>query len=385
MKGEAAEAISPLMEARLHVRRIETNPIVAEMIESLWRSAIETSIVAIAPNVSDGVASVREYLGKVPHSAVTVVIEILGKIGSKAAVAVPELIALSDDPADAAVCSAVARALAAIGDRNPETIVALNRMLAPGNPTEVRAAAANAHAALRAANTETIAILRAGLRDQNDGLRLIYAESLWSIEQKKDTVLPVIEEALRSPESSVRSSALTLAEKIGPEARELAPAIRSFTEGQNEEEQLAAGMALWSIGGETRVVTLLRKRLMSAENWERMEATTIVAKLGPAAREAEPELKAAVTDGIRGSLAALAGLHQDAVSKIEVLVPGLQRSESGIREEAADALGAMGPVAAPALPDLEKATYDAVKAVRMAAKQAIRSIQIGDLIETHRA
>jgi hypothetical protein len=58
----------------------------------------------------------------------------------------------------------------------------------------------------------------------------------------------------------------------------------------------------------------------------------------PPKREAEPEFYAAFDDALHGSLALLPDLRVDAISKINVLVAGLGRAESGIREESAAAL-----------------------------------------------
>jgi HEAT repeat protein len=374
MNGVAASAITALMEARMGPRHAHADPIMADLMDSLWRGTIETSIVAIANHSSDALATVKAYLRKVDSSQAPIVIGILGKIGPKASPAVPELLAFANHSSDAEILSAGARALAAMGDRTPDTIDLLNRMLDPANPIAVRLAAAGAHRELSAANAETFRLLEAGFEEAIPS-RLAFAESLWFVGHKKDDVLRFIDESLRSPESSIRVSALMLAEKIGPEARQLSAAIRALTEKSPDDEQIAAGMALWSIERETTVVALLRRKLSSAQDFTRIGTVEMLARLGAAAREAEPELQVAADDAIRGSLAALADLQANAVSKIKVLVPGLHHADSGLRQEAAVALGSMGPEAVAALAELEIATHDPVKAVRKAATQAIPFIR----------
>jgi HEAT repeat protein len=108
-------------------------------------------------------------------------------------------------------------------------------------------------------------------------------------------------------------------------------------------------------------------------------AAETLGKIGPGAQEAVPALAEAVQDevGAVHVYAAAALLRIDRAAAIDALGKALQASSAWVREDAARALGDVGPAARPAIPLLQQALRDQATSVREAAALALRRISEG--------
>ncbi len=134
-------------------------------------------------------------------------------------------------------------------------------------------------------------------------------------------------------------------------------------------------MALHPRNDEEKVADLIR-RLQSADPRARLNAATVLGRMGPRALEAAPALVAALRDDnvhLR-KMAALALGDLGAVEAVPPLIEALRDPDAAVRRRAAVALGELGPWAQGALPALRLALQDADEGVRRAATHALQEI-----------
>lgn len=216
---------------------------------------------------------------------------------------------------------------------------------------------------------------------------------------------------LRDPDAEVRWHAAWALARLGKQAAPAAPALAERLGDEDRAVRFAAAVAL-SRGGAAAVpmlVKVLEEPTSSAD--KRAAAARALEYIGPAAAPALPALRAAVRRGstklrrrMLRTLAALGpaarpaipelikslgttALHQDladafaVIGRASVAPLGAALAESkGDRSRrigAARALGRLGPVAAPATPDLREALKDRDEKVRLAVVGAVRAIGPG--------
>jgi N-sulfoglucosamine sulfohydrolase len=116
------------------------------------------------------------------------------------------------------------RAADLANEMNPRNVPALAKLLRAADPA-VRWWGALGLLALRAEAAPAKSALLAALDDSSPDVRIAAAETLAHL-GALDRALPVLESALRTDDVFVRLAALNAAQRLGPRARPLLPAIR---------------------------------------------------------------------------------------------------------------------------------------------------------------
>jgi HEAT repeat protein len=219
-------------------------------------------------------------------------------------------------------------------------------------------------------------------------------------------VVPILAKALESQNPDVRSVAVVLLGRVGPDARSTAPALVAATNAlihaKNDEPSREGpqfsdyASTLVQILPAEEAVSVLSQAMGPDNRGTRTEAVRALGKLGAKAQTAVPILLKAIKDrgnsaGGRadssytsaliqslGQIAPNASLAKPTVDEIiEALSQYLESPQGFIRIRAAEALGEFGPSAAGALPKLRALSEDdkAPAAAREAASAAVAKIK----------
>ncbi|MFI5457847.1 MAG: HEAT repeat domain-containing protein [Isosphaerales bacterium] len=206
-------------------------------------------------------------------------------------------------------------------------------------------------------------------------------------------VLALID-AFHDSDGLIRLHAVSALGVIGREARVAVPALtealcsnemvpgvlgQEWAPGTNSVPlAVAAAAALGNFGAEARgAVPDLIKRLSDPDPRVRDGAAMALGRIGPAAAAAVPALIDAIKCDRPGepSTSAIEALQQlDPAEAVSVLIDMLRDPDVDRRSTAAIALGALGPQADAAIPDLIRARTDPGSELRVAIDQAIRNI-----------
>jgi HEAT repeat protein len=218
-------------------------------------------------------------------------------------------------------------------------------------------------------------------------------------------VIPMLVDALESPNRNVRGAAAILLGQLGPEARSAAPALvaaarkriptRAGPERASEDALFFDfAPALLRVLPPNEAVAILCEALRPNRYWTRSAAASALAKLGPKAKGALPALVATMKEASAnqaqgdsgfavavvvalGQIAPDAPLDRAATEEVvDALRAGLEFKDALIRGESAEALERFGPRAASALPRLRAMAKDETvfKYVRESAAKAIEAI-----------
>jgi HEAT repeat protein len=162
--------------------------------------------------------------------------------------------------------------------------------------------------------------------------------------------------ALKSGSADERLSALRSLAEAGPRAAEAEPgalaSVSALLQDSSGAVREAAFEATVRIGGSPgSVVPGLKAALGSNGPGVRRHAARMLQTLGPEAAPAAPELAACLWDSKVNSVAvaALIAIGKEAVPALEI---GLRNKNRVVRARSAQALGKIGPEAAPAVPRL---------------------------------
>jgi HEAT repeat protein len=231
----------------------------------------------------------------------------------------------------------------------------------------------------------------------------------WAAERLRPSpaVLPVLVEALDSPNRNVRAAAARILGQMGRAARPAAPALAAAARKRlptGAEPNLRAeahfadfAPALVRVLPPGDAVAILSEALRPDDYWTRNASASALARLGPLAHTALPALVETMKDaaarqsrGDSGYAVAVAEAlgeiapqsrltRAQADDIVAALRMGLDFKDPLVRGESANALAKLGPRAAPALPRLnaiakEETTF---RYVRDAAARAIEHITGG--------
>ena len=256
-----------------------------------------------------------------------------------------------------------------------------------------------------------VQMLRAdyGLKSQTEApVRRAAAQLLGEAGSAARAAIPALEEATKEVfDFDVRRAACVALAKVAPEVG--VPRLVEMLGGSNPQERVDASLALGDAGpaaraavpalekaaqdGDPRVrqvaeetlaklapevgVPLLIPRLGVADSWVSLGAAKALGDAGPAARAAIPALEKATKDADRRvRWAARAALAKVAPEVgVPPLIQLLGEADSSVCVSAAEALGEVGPAARAAVPALEKAASDSSPYVRQVAKKALSRIR----------
>ncbi len=170
---------------------------------------------------------------------------------------------------------------------------------------------------------------------------------------------------------------------IGPPARDAVPALIKCLGSPEHNTRTRAAEALGEIGPDARpAVPVLRKLLLKdPEELVRHNAANALEGIGKAAKDAEPDLLAALSDNSYGTrvaaACALPAVGADPKKAVPEIIKLLRDQNSHVRYMAAYALADFGPAAREAVPELERLLNDGDIDVRKAAARALMTIKAG--------
>jgi HEAT repeat protein len=184
--------------------------------------------------------------------------------------------------------------------------------------------------------------------------------------------------ALKDDSSHVRAVAATAIASIGPIGQDAIPALQDML---STPECLPALRALARYGADAasaieKIFVLLKKESDSEIRWN---AARTLGKIGPPAKEAAPQLIAALNDPdalVREHAAeSLGDIGPQAQDTIPALVKALHDPDVRVRRDAVRSLGQMGPEAKPAVESVRSLLQDKDKNVRQAAQRSLQQIE----------
>ena len=208
------------------------------------------------------------------------------------------------------------------------------------------------------------ALIRVLREDPSPRVREEAALALRRIKKTVGRAIPALQQALKDPDPNVRyAAALTLARE-----RQLVK-IPDADSSQGETFPVARS-------GRENMPTLV-DGLKDSDARVRQGTATLLARLGPAAKAAVPELLDALQDPSPGvQQAAADAIKQIGSEAVPALLGALTVPKASARESAAWALGLIGPAAQDAVPSLRGlSANDPSPHVARAAEQALIKIQ----------
>jgi HEAT repeat protein len=368
------------------------------------------------PKAKDAVPDLLQCIGSAEPEMRMEAALTLGNIGPDAKSAIPALTkALTDK--EYSVRYAAAYALAGVGakDASPEL-----RKQADSKDPFLKITIAWALAKLnpddQAQRQATVKILIDGLKDKDRKVRVAAARGLHDLKLPPETTMPVFAEMMADKDPEIRDRvadalaslgesampklikaldnddmqalAVEVIRRLGPKAKSAVPALILEMKDPGADYRREVEFAIGSIGPDAKaaVPTLIEHLTNEKEDLKvRRTACYALGKIGPAASEAVPALqKTAIAEDKFLKVASVwALLHIQPENKplqtmaIPLMAAALTESDRDlVKEEAAAALGLIGPSAKEAIPALEKAAKeDASPAVREAAQSALKKIR----------
>lgn len=161
--------------------------------------------------------------------------------------------------------------------------------------------------------------------------------------------------------------------KFGPDAKDQIPTFLAALKDENSAVHTAAALVLKKMG--PLAVPALVKQLESKEEADRRNAAEALGMIGPDAAPAADALLKRLKDPSEEVVAkATDALDRIGKSPIPGLIALLKDTDKDQRAKAAEALGGLGPRGKEAVDELRKATKDAEPEVRAKAIAALREI-----------
>jgi HEAT repeat protein len=264
-----------------------------------------------------------------------------------------------------------ARALGWLGPLAQPAVPAMIRTLS-SEKTFVVEAVAEALGRIGPATAEAIPALVDALRSPWEYIRQAACTALGRIGPAAiDAVLPLIR-ALADSQQLVQTAAAEALCRIGPSAK---PAVRRMILDRAEAVQLAKAAALQQVS-ELAVPVFLQE----LDRWDRLgraNAVRVLVRLEPDGQGIEPAGFSfeSMAQADRFSQAIDAAITEIAAQALPQLLQRLGNSDSVTRQQAAEALGRLGPAARDAVDALEQTLNDANEGVRLAAAEALNRIR----------
>lgn len=374
-QGPAAKDAVPALISILE--DTNTNLVGAAMavLASIGPAAVDAIPVLIA-NMENEKSGYRENIAKA-----------LGGISSDPERSIPALIVLLEDE-DWWVRMVAARALTQFGPSAKDAVPALTKAL----KDEYFFVASYAADALGNIGCEpnVVSALANALEDKGFKLRFWAAIALGKLAPDAVEAIPVLIQALSDEDFTVRHYASEALGKFGPVAEEAIPELRKTLNDEDFEKRITAASAIILITPEAddAILTLMNEAGSNESWYARWKVVTGLGDAGANAYNALPVLRQLLNDedgrvGV-GAALAIAKITQDPTEAVILLIGFLDDDNTGARIYAANALGEIGPPAAPALDKLEYMTvndpsFDRLTGkatVRIAAREAIEKIAV---------
>jgi HEAT repeat protein len=234
-------------------------------------------------------------------------------------------------------------------------------------------------AALAVLRPNPLPILVEALADADPDLRLLAVEVLAELEPDEEA-LPALVAALDDPDRLVRIATVEQLVRFGTKAKAVLPALERWLTDEDERFRISAAAAISKIDPDQidRMLPVLLAGLDSENSFWRGVAAEALGDLGEATAAALPQLRTLLQDDCAGlrcdAAVAIWKITGDPTQAVSTGVDLLAAEDWLDRYLAAEHLGLLGPVAASARPDLERAFDDQDRAVREAAGKAVEQI-----------
>jgi HEAT repeat protein len=274
------------------------------------------------------------------------------------------------------------RAVGQLGTAARAAIPAVIELLNADDGYE-RVLAAEALAYLEARSPAAISALVKIMAERDLGLGGQAIAALGRIGPSAEAAVPALTEAVRSTDPAFRIEAALALAQVKPDPQAILPVLVEVFQDRNHPFRVRALEALSRLGLSSPDVLMMPVRMLWDDMQARAKAAEILGRMGPAAKAAAPDL----ADVLRGSdnparvQAALALWRIDrrneevipvlvgalkstftATSRASLLIPGRFGTPGTppgpLCQQAADALGEMGPEALSAVPALTEVLKD---------------------------
>ena len=213
------------------------------------------------------------------------------------------------------------------------------------------------------------------LRDPDAAVR---AAATWAVGAlaAPDQAIPALLDEIRDPDAHGRAGAAWALGRFGPRAHAARSALAGALDDADDDVRWRAGVALARVGPDGPLVPRLIEMLAAPGARARAPAAEALGRMGPAAAPAVPALVGALDDPRED-------VRWHAVWALGRIgppagpaVPALaaRLADPGLRWRIADALGSIGPAAAAAVPALQAALDDESESVRWRVAQALGGI-----------
>jgi HEAT repeat protein len=262
------------------------------------------------------------------------------------------------------------KALGKLGWLAKDALPALAAALHDGE-AKIREAAAAAVGQLGPDAVPTLA----GMLNHPD--KYVRRNAVWGLGKLGPLAKPVLRElchALQDSDPRTASGAAQALGSMGTEGADAVPALAEAMRGTNIVLCRLAAKALSQIG--RPAMPTLITHLKHHDPFVRGEAAVALGWMGPTAAPAVMPLVDVMRAKPAARPAPLPGVNTTTPPTAVTTAPGEPpTTEDGCRVCAAQALGRIGPPAAPAVPFLQQAASDPCAAVRQAAEMSLRQIQ----------
>jgi HEAT repeat protein len=247
-----------------------------------------------------------------------------------------------------------------LGPEAGMTAAALGQVLSTSSQDlEMHQQAALTLAEIGPESRAAIPALRGALGDSPIITRMAAARALWQAGCQREAA-PIVMKALKDPDNEVRKVAAETLGKIGPKARMVVPELRSMLQDKKAPMRADLALALWRVGKEGDCPSSSRGQSPFLPDAPSRESSAGTEELRKEALDALIEVLRRGIPQERGPAAeALREIGPDARRAIPALIAALKEQsgdDPGYEQEmkcrAVEALGAMGSEAKAAVPTL---------------------------------
>jgi HEAT repeat protein len=341
------------------------------------------ALAAIGPAAADAVPALIRLLEDKDEILDGAVVFALGTIGPKAKAAEGQIKKLAEDEKSPPFLKTVS--LWALARMNPED-KQLQAEVVPrlvdalkAQDAQIRAAAARALIDLNPDPEILRPLMQKVMEEATPEALNDILDALAGLGEK---AVPRLIKALEV--EAVRAKAAAIIARIGPPAKEAAPALAAALADKNPETRNEVLFALGAIGPDAKeAVPAIVKALKDPELKVCYVACYALGKIGPAAAAAKADLLEHLADKdhflCMASAWALTQIDpkdpQTAAKLVPVLIQALEEPDPPTRLHAAEALGLLGPLAGDAADALKKLQSDPDQPVREAAAAALKAVR----------
>jgi HEAT repeat protein len=421
MSKALADAEPQIVMAAIHTLTSEgaaVAPILTEALENektaYWAAV---ALEALGPDAAPAVPSLTKLASHDEPEVRMQAIMALAATGEAARLAAPQIVDRLQNDEFAGVRYAAAFALAKIGGGS-QGDAALTSAAQSDDPLLAMLAAwalANAHPDEEPIARRATELIVAALQSDDPKLQAAAARALADSKLSSELTQPALEKALENASPHVvsqavnalaaqgaravprvargleneklRSHAINILAKIGPDASEAVPQLIETMKDADDATRREVQFALGAIGpAAAPAVPELSKSLDSENEEVQYSAVYALGRIGEQAKDACPELlKLLGREEEFPRIAAVWALTRIDPGRPEIVETGLpiltqalQSDRELLRAEAAATLAEIGEGARPALPALRTALNDPNPSVRQAAETAISRIESGN-------